>query len=445
MKKQTLTFVLLLLTAAIMQAQTITGSGTINYIPKFNNSTVLGNSQIAESSGNIGIGLSNPSTRLEVRALGGTAISSSYHSVSPAPDHYLARHWTTGGPPNFTVTEFTDFIIKGDGKTGIGTSTPTALLTIRAKTDVVAPAIEQITTWQNKNGNTIGSFANVSTATSNGGLFYVIALPDGSQAAIAVANSAQQYTPFGVYGNGSVMMGHSTNPGSPTTAIAQLDVRFITPHSYLFNVGNHYGISGTFLNIANNGPVGIGVAAQSGVALTVRGFSTNTMLDLISTSTSPAFIRLTQGTNQVRHQITEANGDLVIQPGVTGGGANGVLDILGDVQIGNKKPVLSQYINSTTGENNLSVNGWVVAKKVMVQTSSWADKVFSENYSLTKLSDLETFIKQHKHLPEIPSEVEVKEKGIDVGEMNKLLLQKVEELTLYLIEQQKQIDALTKK
>jgi hypothetical protein len=193
----------------------------------------------------------------------------------------------------------------------------------------VAPAIEQITTWQNKNGNTIGVFANVSTATSNGALFYVIALPDGSQAALAVANSSQQYTPFGVYGNGTVMMGHSTNPGSPTAAIAQLDVRINTPHSYLFNVGNHNGISGTFLNVANNGPVGIGSAAQSGVALTIKGFSTNTKLDLVSTAASPAFLRFTSGTTTIRHQITEAGGDLVIQPGVTGGGANAMVKVDG--------------------------------------------------------------------------------------------------------------------
>lgn len=437
MIKQILPFILLLLTAAIVQAQTITGTGTVNYLPRFTNTTVIGNSQIAESSGNIGIGISNPSTRLEVRALGGTAISSSYHSVSPAPDHYLARHWTTGAPPNYTVTEYTDFIIKGDGKTGIGTATPTSLLTIRAKTDVVAPAIEQITTWQNKNGNTIGVLANVSTATANGALFYVIALPDGSQAALAVANSVQQYTPFGVYGNGTVMMGHSTNPGSPTVAIAQLDVRVNTPHSYLFNVGNHNGISGSFFNVANNGPVGIGVAAQSGVALTVKGFSTNTKFDLVSTAASPAFLRFTAGTTTIRHQITEANGDLVIQPGVTGGGANGMVKVDGKLKIGN-----FQITSGTHSDAKLFVDGKIAAKSCIITVNNWADDVFAEDYKLMPLNELNGFIKANKHLPGIPSEAEVKNNGLSIADSDAQLLRKIEELTLYTLQLKKEIEEL---
>jgi hypothetical protein len=116
-----------------------------------------------------------------------------------------------------------------------------------------------------------------------------------------------------------------------------------------------------------------------------------------------------------------------------------------NVQIGTVKPTASQFINTTSGEHNISVNGWVVAKKVMVQTTDWADHVFEENYPLATLEQVESFIKENKHLPEIPSEKEVLENGIDTGEMNRLLLQKVEELTLYVIKQQKQIDEILKK
>lgn len=85
------------------------------------------------------------------------------------------------------------------------------------------------------------------------------------------------------------------------------------------------------------------------------------------------------------------------------------------------------------------------AKKIVVQTSVWADNVFRSGYNLRSLKDVESFITENEHLPEIPSEQEVLEDGIDVSEMNMLLLKKVEELTLYLIEQQKEIDELKAK
>jgi hypothetical protein len=77
------------------------------------------------------------------------------------------------------------------------------------------------------------------------------------------------------------------------------------------------------------------------------------------------------------------------------------------------------------------------AKEVQVQSSVWADFVFKKDYKLRSLKDVETYINANSHLPEVPSEAEVKEKGINVSAMNALLMQKVEELTLYMIQLQK--------
>lgn len=94
----------------------------------------------------------------------------------------------------------------------------------------------------------------------------------------------------------------------------------------------------------------------------------------------------------------------------------------------------------------LSVDGLVLAKevKVAIANTHWADYVFSPNYFLTPLTDVEAYIRQHKHLAEVPSEAEVGEKGIDLVEMNATLLKKIEELTLYLIEQEKRLNKLEK-
>lgn len=92
---------------------------------------------------------------------------------------------------------------------------------------------------------------------------------------------------------------------------------------------------------------------------------------------------------------------------------------------------------------HLSVSGKVRAKSVKVYTT-WADYVFEDGYKLPTLTEVENHIKEKGHLQDIPSAKEVEAKGIELGEMNKLLLQKIEELTLYVIDQNKQNQAQQK-
>ncbi len=107
------------------------------------------------------------------------------------------------------------------------------------------------------------------------------------------------------------------------------------------------------------------------------------------------------------------------------------LDTTGNVGIGTVNP-----------EYKLDVNGTIRATGVKVRTSSGADFVFESDYKLKPLSDVETFISTYNHLPEVPSAEDMKSEGIDVSDMQIKLLQKIEELTLYIIEQDKQIKAL---
>lgn len=89
----------------------------------------------------------------------------------------------------------------------------------------------------------------------------------------------------------------------------------------------------------------------------------------------------------------------------------------------------------------LAVNGGVVSTRVSVMdVDEWPDYVFGKDYERMSLYELEEYIGLNHHLPEVPSAEEVAEQGIDLGEMNAILLQKVEELTLHVIELQKQID-----
>ncbi|WP_020529777.1 tail fiber protein [Flexithrix dorotheae] len=96
-------------------------------------------------------------------------------------------------------------------------------------------------------------------------------------------------------------------------------------------------------------------------------------------------------------------------------------------------------IGTDNPQNKLSVKGTIWAEKVKISLNDAADWVFEENYNLRPLSEVEAFIKTHKHLPDIPSADEFRQNDLDVAQMNNKLLQKIEELTLYMIEQDKTI------
>jgi hypothetical protein len=94
----------------------------------------------------------------------------------------------------------------------------------------------------------------------------------------------------------------------------------------------------------------------------------------------------------------------------------------------------------------LAVNGSAIATSVTVKlNSAWPDYVFKPAYQLPSLTEVKTYIDQNQHLPEMPSEQEIAKDGQNLGEMNKLLLKKVEELTLYLIEKDKQLNEQNKR
>lgn len=94
---------------------------------------------------------------------------------------------------------------------------------------------------------------------------------------------------------------------------------------------------------------------------------------------------------------------------------------------------------SSAGNHKLAVGGSIGAHEVKVEVGGWSDFVFEEDYELPTLQEVESHIKEKGHLKDIPSAKEVVENGIYLGEMDSKLLQKIEELTLYIIAQEKEI------
>lgn len=101
--------------------------------------------------------------------------------------------------------------------------------------------------------------------------------------------------------------------------------------------------------------------------------------------------------------------------------------------------LLNTNANTTDYKLHVAIGIRTERVKVDLQTAR-ADYVFEADYKLKSLSEVEVYIKQDGYLPDVPSAEEVAANGIELGEMNKILLQKIEELTLYIIELEKKID-----
>ncbi|THD33203.1 MAG: hypothetical protein DI588_04495 [Flavobacterium johnsoniae] len=153
------------------------------------------------------------------------------------------------------------------------------------------------------------------------------------------------------------------------------------------------------------------------------------------------FIGNSAGFGQITNNrlVIENNGQSV-NPLIWGDFAQDQLKFNGKVGIGygfGNFPTTAGSVN--VSNYNLFVKGGILTEEVRVNLQSdWADYVFDKNYSLKSLEEVEAFISQNKHLPNMPSAKQVKEEGIELGEMIKMQQEKIEELTLYLLQLNKE-------
>jgi hypothetical protein len=132
----------------------------------------------------------------------------------------------------------------------------------------------------------------------------------------------------------------------------------------------------------------------------------------------------------VANQGTGSNGGFAFYNHDNSGTDTLLFRIKGDGNIG---------IGTRSPDAKLAVNGIIHAKEIKVNLTNWPDYVFNSNYKLPKLSDIKNYIRLNQHLPGVPSEQDVAKNGIQLGEMNKLLVKKIEELTLYVITKDKEV------
>ena len=259
--------------------------------------------------------------------------------------------------------------------------------------------------------------------------------------------------------DGNVMISNSNNALLFANSASSTDGDFgikLSRNGLEFFKPNNGSPMNNLLYIGTNGNIGIG-SSNTTYKLNIAGSarSTSFQTETLTVTDDVIFNNLAGNTTQV--VTVDNNGELSTTSFST------LQDNLGN-HIASQNLNLNGYRIINTGNNGgifintnnnvgigtlnpiheLSVNGTIQAKELIVTTlaADWPDFVFDPEYKLTSLHELDKYIESEKHLPGVPSANEISERGIKVGEMNAILLQKVEELTLYVIELQKQIDEL---
>ena len=226
----------------------------------------------------------------------------------------------------------------------------------------------------------------------------------------------QEFSPAGMYNSETYLRNMSIR--MKKLYHSYIDVMDISAYG-----GILFGTSATDrMFISQNGKIGIG---------TLTPFS---KLDIISTTGMGNTFDNTKATLRV----TDASYQMLID--------GNEIHTSGEMHIASTSGVINLFkINSSGPVDDavrVDVDGKLWAEEIEVKSEVDADYVFEEDYDLRSLEDVEAYVKSEKHLPDMPSAVEFAETGQNLAKMDNLLLRKVEELTLYVIELQKQIEDL---
>lgn len=212
----------------------------------------------------------------------------------------------------------------------------------------------------------------------------------------------------GRFGHGDTISTHMFNVQGTARFASDVKMAQALNVDGAITAGGNVTVGGT---LNTNGSLAVGTASSLG-NLTVHGVSTMEYGMTVGGATT------LQGALSVINNAS-VSGTLSV---------SGATSLTGPLAVGNG------FLCDAQG--NLKV------KHLKVTLTSWPDYVFSGNHTLMPLNELEAYVNEHNHLPGVPSAKEVEENGADLGEMNKALVEKVEELTLYIIDLQKQINEL---
>jgi hypothetical protein len=270
------------------------------------------------------------------------------------------------------------------------------------------------------------------------------------------------------------LLGSSSFRSAQTSTVGSISSLTITNGGAGYTNGTYNGLTatgGTGINLTINvtvaggvvtavttGNNGSGYTAANTVTATIpggSGFSATVNLraqpfrafdnaDVFNSSSADTYYGYS-GLPRI-NQTTGATGDVYgfyWNPTITSllGNHNAIHTVTGNVLLATTSGNVG--IGTTNpGSYKLAVEGTIGARRVKVTQATWADYVFDSSYQLASLHQVEKYIQTNKHLPDVPSAAEVKKGGLDLGDNQAVLLKKIEELTLYIIEQNKRMESL---
>lgn len=400
------------------------------------------------SNGFTGIGLGDnviPQNRLEVKhgTIGNSGLrftnlknsfvpttsSSKFLTVDANGDVILQNVSGSGGSGSTTITAGQNIVVTGDSTAGYTISSPTTN-TLVNNTNTLTSTVNGVVANAPIVNTVVNSIASGQlTTTVNGVSSVPVVLP------ATFDSDAQTLTITGDQltisnGNTVTLPTLTEVDGSVTNELQTLTESPIQT-------------TGTAITLSNGGGTvyvdGSETKIQAGTNVTVTGNGTIATPYIInSTATgNNCNIYSCDGTLSSNRVVTMANNDLIFN--TTGSTAT----TGGRVYIGNTTAFTAANFPTTTGDYRLYVEGGVLTEKVKValrSTANWADYVFANDYKLMPLNEVEAFVKSNKHLPGISSADKLVNEGLDLGEMQGKQMEKIEELTLYAIEQNKKIE-----
>jgi hypothetical protein len=288
-------------------------------------------------------------------------------------------------------------------------------------------------------GGSIG--ANVPTTNLNTGVNYT-----NPQAALDVKSEVR------VTSTGGTNWLSIATPGTFHTITSTNNMGLVANNNAQINFTLGSAVRTTMLS---NGWVGIGIASASGTAPKLHVHNGSIMVSG-SNSSGGAMITFSDNVISTAHPNGRWGIEYVPNSGLNfwqpwnptpGGGSNYALFLKDDQKVG--MGIDPTITNSFPAGYRLYVKDGILTEKLKIAvfgTANWADFVFADDYKLRPLSEVEAFVKENKHLPEVPSAQNlVEDGGVDVQSMLAKQMQKIEELTLYIIAQDKKIQALENK
>jgi hypothetical protein len=323
------------------------------------------------------------------------------------------------------------FVPGGFSATGIGTSSVTGNVGI----GTAAPSQKL-----EVNGNIMGS--DLFSSGTNGWVFHT---PDDGRTNLFITPRIGSTTNYDwnkgliVYNDGRLGINGGDSPAKLTVNEGSINV---IPWTAKPNPMVGYWTENDKMTTAQTGLVNPGGAANYG--MTYSNFGT-TAAGLPGISLA-GYYGINFYTGAAEKMRLNGNGNLGI--GTTN--PTEKLDIVGNSKISGKVTIGGNPFPTNTLYTNykLFVKGGILTDEVRVALSTasgWADYVFAKDYNLKPLSEVEAFIAKNKHLPNVPSAAQLKEEGINVGDMARIQQEKIEELTLYIIAQNKRLEALEAK